>query len=63
MRSRELHACVFIDAAEAGILRRTKRPVSVDKYGNFPLKDEDIREFIYSELGKDDVGVRSFELM
>ena len=54
---------MFIDATEAGILRRTKRPVSVDKYGNFPLKDEDIREFIYSELGKDDVGVRYFELM
>lgn len=54
---------MFIDATEAGILRRTKLPVSVDKYGNFPLKDEDIREFIYSELGRDDVGVRSFELM
>ena len=54
---------MFIDATEAGILRRTKLSVSVDKYGNFPLKDEDIREFIYSELGRDDVGVRSFELM
>jgi hypothetical protein len=54
---------VFIDTAEAGILRRTKLPVSVDKYGNFLLKDEDIREFIYSELGRDDVKVRSFELM
>ena len=58
-----MHAYVFIDATEAGILRRTKRPVSVDKYGNFPLKDEDIREFIYSELGRDDVKVRSLELM
>ena len=54
---------VFIDTAEEGSLRRTKLRVSKDKHGNFFLKDDDIKNLIGSELGEDDIKIRSFELM
>jgi hypothetical protein len=54
---------VFIDTAKDGVLRRTKLRVSRDKHGNFFLKDDDIKNFIASEMEDDDVKIRSFELM
>jgi len=54
---------IFVDTAEEGVLRRTKIPISLDKYGNFNLKDKDIKKFIHTELGRDDTKIRSFELM
>jgi hypothetical protein len=54
---------VFIDTAEGNTLRRTKISVSMDKYGNFNLKEEDIKKFIYTQLKRNDIKIRSFELM
>ena len=54
---------IFIDTAKEGILRRTKLPVSIDKHGNFNLEEHDIAKFIRSELGREDIRIRSFELM
>ena len=54
---------VFIDTAEGGALRRTKIPVRTDKYGNANLEEDEIKSFIYTELGRDDIKIRSFELM
>jgi hypothetical protein len=54
---------VFVDTAEDKVLRRTRIPIRVDRYGNFSLEEEDIKEFIYSQLGKNNVIIRSFELM
>lgn len=54
---------IFVDTAEGNVLRRTKIPVRSDKYGNFNLGEEDIKKFIYSQLGRIDIKIRSFELM
>lgn len=54
---------VFIDTAKGRILRRTRIPVRVDKWGNHSLEEEEIRSFIYAQLGRTDIKIRSFELM
>lgn len=54
---------IFVDTPEEGILRRTKIPVHIDKYGNPNIEEKEIKKFIYTELGRDDIKVRSFELM
>ena len=54
---------IFIDTADEGFLRRTKLPVSNDKYGNFYLEEDEVANFIRSELGRENIKIRSFELM
>lgn len=54
---------IFIDTAKGDTLRRTKIPLCVDKYGNFTLEEEDVKKFIYSQLERNDIKIRSFELM
>lgn len=54
---------IFIDTAKEGILRRTKLSVSIDKHGNANLEEDDIAKFIRSELGRENIKIRSFELM
>lgn len=54
---------VFVDTGQGDALRRTKIPVRTDKYGNFVIKEKDIKRFIYSQLGRADIKIRSFELM
>lgn len=54
---------MFIDTAKGYTLRRTKIPVRVDKYENFNLEEENIKEFIYTQLGRKNIKIRSFELM
>ena len=54
---------IFIDTAKEGLLRRTKLPVSIDQHGNFHLKEENITQFIRSELKRENIKIRSFELM
>jgi len=54
---------IFIDTAEENVLRRTKIPVRIDRYGNPHIDEEEIKRFIYAELGRQDIKVRSFELM
>lgn len=54
---------IFVDTAKVGILRRTGIPVKTDKYGNPNLEEEDVKKFLCNELGRDDIKIRSFELM
>jgi len=48
---------------KAILLGVQKIPVHVDKYGNFSLEEENIEEFIYTQLKRKDNKIRSFELM
>ncbi len=54
---------IFVDTPDKGILRRTKIPVRTDKYKNPKIEEEAIKTFIRGELRRDDVKIRSFELM
>ena len=54
---------IFVDTPEESILRRTKIPVRTDKYKNPKIEEEDIKKFIRTELRRDDIKIRSFELM
>ena len=54
---------VFVDTAKGDILRRTKMPIRIDKHGNFCLEEADIKNFITLQIGRDDINIRSFELM
>ena len=54
---------VFIDTAKVNVLRRTKIPLHVDKYGNINIEEEDIIKFIHKEAGNKNIKISSFELM
>ncbi len=54
---------VFIDTGKGDTLGSTGIPVTADKYGNFVLEEKDIKKFIYTELRRNDIKIRSFELM
>ena len=54
---------VFVDTARGGFLRRTKIPIRIDKYGNSCIEEEDVKRFISLQLERDDINIRSFELM
>jgi hypothetical protein len=54
---------VFVDTPAENVLRRTKIPVWTDRYGNPHIREEDIKNFISTELRRADIKVRSFELM
>ncbi|RLI44146.1 hypothetical protein DRO69_08025 [Candidatus Bathyarchaeota archaeon] len=54
---------IFIDTGQGDRLRRTGIPVNVDKYGNFYIKEEEVKKFIYNQLERTDIKIRSFELM
>lgn len=54
---------VFVDTAKGDTLRRTRIPIHIDKYGNFSLEEEDVKRFITLQIGRDDINIRSFELM
>ena len=54
---------VFIDTGQGDALRRTGIPIRVDKHGNFTLEEEDIEKFIHTQLGRNNIKMRSFELM
>lgn len=54
---------IFIDTPEERVLRRTKIPVYTDRYENPHIREEDIKKFIRTELRRDDIKIRSFELI
>lgn len=54
---------VFVDTPEKGILRRTKIPVRTDKYKNPRIEEQDVEKFVRTELRRDNIKIRSFELM
>ncbi|UCH31397.1 MAG: hypothetical protein JSV05_07840 [Candidatus Bathyarchaeota archaeon] len=54
---------IFIDTPEESVLRRTKIVVRTDKYKNPTIREKDIEKFIRTELRRDEIKIRSFELM
>lgn len=54
---------IFVDTPDESVLRRTKIPVYTDQYMNPQVREEDIKRFIRTELRRDDIKIRSFELM
>ncbi len=54
---------IFVDTAKDGILRRTKLAVSMDEHGNSKLDEDAVAQFIRSEVGRENLRIRSFELM
>ena len=54
---------IFVDTPDESVLRRTKIPVYTDRYENPHIREKDIKKFIHTELRRDDIKIRSFELM
>jgi hypothetical protein len=54
---------VFVDTAKGPSMRRTKIPITTDNYGNINLEEEDIRRFLYAQLERKDISIRSSELI
>jgi hypothetical protein len=54
---------IFIDTGKDEYLRQTKIMIHKDRYGNFSLEEEDLKRFISLQTGRNDLKIRSFELM
>ena len=54
---------VFLDFANGSALRRTKLPEHCDDSGNAWFKEEELRDFIQRELGRNDISIVSFEVL
>jgi hypothetical protein len=51
---------VFIDNAVGNRLRKTGIPLHSDKRGNFYIRDEDVAEFVRSEVNRKDLKLHSY---
>lgn len=54
---------VFLDVAEGKNLKRTKIPVTVSLAGQFYLEEEDIKNFLKTELKRTDLSIISMEAL
>ena len=54
---------VFLDFARGNTLGRTKLPVHTHKSGGFCLKEEDIKNFICTELNRKDISIVTFGVL
>jgi hypothetical protein len=54
---------VFLDMAEGKSLRRTKIPVIANSTGEFCLEEEDIKNFLKTELKRTDLSIISLEIL
>jgi len=54
---------VFLDFAHGSALGRTKLPVYTHKNGSTYLKEEDLKNFIYTELDRKDISIISFGVL
>jgi len=54
---------VFLDFAHGVSLQRIKLPVYQDKSGGAQFKEEDLRNFIRSELNRKGISIISFEVL
>jgi len=54
---------VFLDFAHGNTFARTKLPVCNDNSGLAYFKEEDLRNFIQSELNRKDISIISFEVL
>jgi len=54
---------VFLDFAYGNAFRRTKLPVYTYESGDAYFKEEDLKNFIYTELNRKDISIVSFEVL
>ena len=54
---------VFLDVAEGKSLKRTKIPVIANLAGEFYLEEEDIRNFLKTELKRNNLSIISMEAL
>jgi len=54
---------VFLDFADGNTFRRTRLPVYTSESGDAYFKEEDLKNFIYSELNRKDISIVSFEVL
>lgn len=54
---------VFLDFAQGDAFKRTKLPVYTDKRGETYFKEEDLKNFIYTQLNRTDISIISFEAL
>ena len=54
---------VFLDFAHGNVLWRTKLPVYFYESGNTYFKEEDLKNFIQTELCRKDISIISFEVL
>jgi len=54
---------VFLDFANGNAFKRTKLPVHTNESGDAYFKEEDLKNFIYSELNRKDISIVSFEVL
>ena len=54
---------VFLDFAHGNAFARTKLPVYNDNSGVAYFKEEDLKDFIQSELNRKDISIFSFEVL
>jgi len=54
---------VFLDFAHGNAFGRTKLPVYTDRSGVAHFKEEDLKNFIYTELNRKDISIVSFEVL
>ena len=51
---------IFVDTVKDDRLRRTKIPIHTDKRGNRFLEDDDVREFLKTQLQREDLQIFSY---
>jgi len=54
---------IFLDFAESHALRRTKIPVRINETGEAYLNEEDIRNFLITQLERTDISIYSLEVL
>jgi hypothetical protein len=54
---------VFLDFAHGASFARTNLPVNTHKNGGFYLKVEDLKNFLYTELNRQDISIVSFGVL
>lgn len=54
---------VFLDFAHGNSFRRTKLPVHTHESGVAYFEEEDLKNFIYTELNRKDISIVSFEVL
>ncbi len=54
---------VFLDFAHGRVFSRTKLPVYTNNTGNASFHEEDLKNFIQTELNRRDISILSFEVL
>lgn len=54
---------VFLDFAHGRVFNRTKLPVYINNAGDACFHEEDLKNFIQTELNRKDISILSFEVL